>query len=225
MIKPVLNNVFLQFPSAFRDTITLSSGHKLYIWTGMGGEYATIEGTVYSIGGTAEMKYRIAGVEHNIEPGDTIAASYLVTSNHSIMGVEPEYDEYGRPVYDKDGNHIKSNGYTVYHNNFEIDGNNLWETKDELIMAVKKDGKWYGIGEWCLMEEVHEDKYKSSLLIVPERKILKKGAGRYLNGCLDLAEGTEVVFSERFRSVYEIEGNKYIILKKDRIECARLETV
>lgn len=219
MIKPLLDKVFLKFPSAFKDTITLPSGHKLYVWTGNNTEYATIEGTVYSIGDLANMKYKMDGVEHNVQAGDTIAASYLVTSNHSIMGVDKQYDEYGNPVYDNSGNHIQSNGYTVYHNNLEIEGENVWEANDELIMAVKKDGKWYGVGQWCLMEQVYDNRYESSLIILfSQDKVLKKGRAIYLNGCLDLPEGTEVLFEEKYRSVYEIEGKKYIILKKDRID-------
>lgn len=199
MHKPVLDNILLKFETALQEELQLKNGAKILLASWLNKEeHATVIGTVYSIGGTCKLKYVSGGVEYDVKEGDTIACSYHVVANHTL---------------DKDD-------VTTYHNCYRMGEENLWLASEYNIMAVKKD-IWYGVNEWVLMKEVFKKPVTSSFLLIPESVNIPKlvpGRGEYVSGDIDAAKGEEVVFDEPYRSLYQIGAEKYIILKRERIQ-------
>lgn len=199
MHKPVLDGIFLKFETALQEELELKSGAKIHLASWLNKEEnATVIGTVHSIGDTAKLKYITGGVEYDVKDGDEVACSYHVVAAHEL---------------DKDGT-------TTYHNCYWMGKEKLWLASVENIMAVNKGG-WVGVNDWVVMKEVFEPEVTSSFIIIPESMkipVLMKGRGEYVSGDLDCAKGQHLFFDEQYRSVYQIGSEKFIFLKRDRIE-------
>lgn len=185
--------VLLRFEGATRAYKQLTTGHKIYLVSELPGnreKYATVVGQLHSKG------YRCKDL--NADSGDTVAVSYHVCANYTL----------------------KDDGVTVYGNYFSIGNECLWAADDWTIMAKKVGDKWVAVGDWVLMKETFTQPFYHTSLALPEMStspILNKSEGKYMSGDIDAKEGDVVLFKEDYRSVYEIEGENYIVLKKDRI--------
>lgn len=197
--KPTGDRVFVKFDSATVDVKVLPTGHKIYLPSAKGRieQFATVVGTVYSDGVRSKL---------GLQSGEKVACAYQVVSNYEL----------------------RNDGVTVYRNYYVLpDDSRIWKAEANQIMAVYRNGKWESVGDWVLMTELHEhtdipifgmngtsqsmgqfqnkeEQLALEALIPP---VLVKGKGRTLDGQI-------AYFEEGYRSVYEIDNTKYIILPK-----------
>lgn len=136
--RPVLDGVLLDLDAPIRDSVTFSSGVRLYLDTwGSQEEKATVVGKVYSVGELSELGLR---------EGDFVAISYHVISRYTNL----------------------ADGRTVYHNKLWIDDQWLWPASNDQVHAVWREGKWCAVGEWVLLDEVWPERITSELLHVEQ---------------------------------------------------------
>lgn len=85
-------------------------------------------------------------------------------------------------------------------------------------MGVLRNGEWQAFGDWCIMEELHEQSVHSDLIITTElSNKTKKGCGKHISGA-DVPAGTTLFFNEKFRSLYTVpDGRTFIIINKEYI--------
>lgn len=134
---------------------------------------------------------------HNIKEGDEVMVSYLMVADYYTIGEERFYNRVKR-----------------YNN--EV----VWEAEEFMILAVKRETEWEGLGKWIIMDDIEGEEMKSSFLIIPDSiqsKVLK-GCGEFVSGDLDVAAGAKLYFNEMFRSYYKFpDGRSRMIMDKELI--------
>jgi hypothetical protein len=134
---------------------------------------------------------------HNIKKGDEVMVSYLMVADYYTIDGERIFNRVKR-----------------YNN--EV----VWEAEEFMVLAVKRETEWEGVGKWVILDDIKGEELKSSFLIIPDSvqtKVLK-GCGKFISGNLDLPSGTKVYFNEMFRSYYKFpEGIDRMIMDKELI--------
>lgn len=185
---------FLQLESIYNDIKTLPSGHKIYLVPEQNrGNSVTVTGIVFS-----------DDTGLGIEKGDKVAFSYQVVANYTL------------------GN----DNITTYHNQYLIDGDLLWKARKDQLFAVYRNGRWDALGDWVLMNEVkifpdlgvgdlsNEERQAIGLFVKEE---IKQDCGIYHSGSVDASIGDILYFDSGYRSIYDISGETFIVLRKQRI--------
>lgn len=135
--------------------------------------------------------------KYNIAPGDTVMVSYLMVADY----------------YTVDENRIFNR---VKRYNDQV----VWEADEYMILAVKRENEWEGIGSWVLLDDIKGKELTSSFLIIPDNiqpKVLE-GCAEFISGDIDVPKHSKVYFNEAYRSYYTFpDGRKRLIMNKDII--------
>jgi len=134
---------------------------------------------------------------HNIKKGDEVMVSYLMVADYYTIDGERRF------------NRVKRYGDEI-----------VWEAEEFMILAVKRENEWEGLGKWIVMDDIKGEEIKSSFLIIPDSvqsKVLK-GCAEFISGDLEVPKGSKVYFQEMFRSYYKFpDGRKRMIMDKELI--------
>lgn len=135
--------------------------------------------------------------KYNIKKGDEVMVSYLMVADY--------YTIDGERIF----NRVKRYGNEV-----------VWEAEEFMILAVKREDEWEGLGNWVVMDDIKGQELKSSFLIIPDSvqaKVLQ-GCAEFISGDLDVPKGSKVYFNEMFRSYYKFpDGRDRLIMDKELI--------
>lgn len=150
-------------------------------------EWCTIEAKFYS-GDFSDAEGR------PLEKGDTIAVDYRLLSD-----------------YQQD-----SHGLRTYNRVMAVEDEIVWYADEYMIMGVWREDRWVAVNYWVWMTEVDAPDPVSDFIHIPDSFKSKKepGQGLIVSG-KDLPSGVIAYFDEKFRSVYDLRGIKYIILKNN----------
>lgn len=190
-MQPIAKHAFVQMDSPMLREYICASGIKIHLPDHVinAEEWCTTEATFYS----GDFK------DVNGQPlvkGDIVACDYRLLSD-----------------YTQD-----SEGQRTYNRVMDHDGEILWYADDYMIMGVWREDRWVAIEDWVWMTEIIAPDPISDYIMIPDNFKSKKEKGRgLLVSGKDLPTDVVALFNERFRSLYDIRGTKYIILKSDYI--------
>lgn len=135
--------------------------------------------------------------KYNIKKGDEVMVSYLMVADYYTVGDQRIF------------NRVKRHGNEV-----------VWEADEYMILAVKREDDWEGIGTWVILDDMVGEEIKSSFLIIPDSVQSKviKDCGIFVSGDLEVPKGARAFFKEEYRSYYKFpDGRDRMILNKELI--------
>lgn len=188
-MQPIAKHAFVQMDNPMQREYTCASGIKIHLPDHVlnAEEWCTIEATFFS-GDFTDIEGR------PLVKGDKVAVDYRLLSDY-------EQDPQGLRTY----NRVMAVGDEV-----------VWHADEYMIMGVWRDGRWVSVGYWVWMTEIDAPDPVSDYIHIPDsfKSKKEKGQGLIVSG-KDLPTGCVAYFDEKFRSVYDLRGTKYIILKNE----------
>lgn len=194
---------------AFDDLVKTKSGITLYKDTTFNPEWsATVSAPVISIPRSVrEIDGDTEGIKEFVKKGDTLLFRYMV-----IM----QRDQ-------------RDNDTDIHHNQFFIEGEPFWKVDYSMILGVIRKGQIIPAPGYVfakIIEEKLDEKVGS--LYIPEsmqKKVVKGKAiihesGEPKQGRIDLGlqKGDTIIFNEQFAEKYEVEGEKYLVIRQEYIK-------
>ena len=120
----------------------------------------------------------------------------------------------------------KTDKYT-FRNQITLNKKEYWKVPYDQIFAKKEKGEWVAVGDKLLLKPIEIDvteqvRISAGGINIPESSIQARFYDRaiLLSGGeeMGLKRGDVVAFQERFLIQYEIEGEKYFFIKKNRVD-------
>jgi len=191
LMQPIAKHAFVQMDNPMQREYICASGIKIHLPDHVlnAEEWCTTECIFFSGDFTD-----VEGVP--LQRGDIVAVDYRLLSD-----------------YEQD-----SHGLRTYNRVLAVEDQVVWYADEYMLMGVWREGRWVGIGKWVWMTEVDAPDPVSDVIHIPDsfKSQKEKGQGEIVSGN-NLPIGETAIFDEKFRSVYDIRGIKYIILDEDRI--------
>lgn len=188
-MQPIAKHAFVQMDNPMQREYTCASGIKIHLPDHVlnAEEWCTIEATFYSGDFTD-----VEGAP--IVKGDIVAVDYRLLSDY-----EQDY-----------------NGLRTYNRVMAVEDEVVWYADEYMIMGVWREDRWVSVGGWVWMTEIDAPDPISDFIYIPDSFKSKKqpGQGKIVSA-KDLPQDAIAYFDEKFRSVYDLRGIKYIILKNE----------